>query len=396
MISLSAEPVRRIERPAGQALLLHVFPSFAMGGVPLRTCRIINHFGRQFRHTIIALDGNFDAARQVSSDIDIDLLAPTLGRSAVHNIASAVMTLHRVKPDLLVTYNWGSMEWAIANRLSPVAPQLHFEDGFGKEEADGQFRRRILCRRWALARCKSVVVPSRLLMEIAHNIWRLPAKIITYIPNGVNIERFLAPAPEDIPEFARCSGELILGTMAPLRPEKNIARLLRVFAKIDKALPVRLVIAGAGVERIGLEQLAHQLDIQDRVVFTGHVSPESVLGLLDIFALSSDTEQMPVALLEAMAARLPVAAVNVGDVKAMVSQENQQFVVARDDDTAFVAAIERLLREPAIRERLGNLNRERVVAEFSQKRMFDRYTDLFLGHLADKQHRDKMRLHSAA
>ena len=126
------------------------------------------------------------------------------------------------------------------------------------------------------------------------------------------------------------------------------------------------------------------------LVFTGHVSPESVLGRLDIFALSSDTEQMPVALLEAMAARLPVAAVNVGDVKAMVSQENQHFVVARDDDTAFVAAIERLLREPAIRERLGNLNRERVVAEFSQQRMFDRYTDLFLGHLADKQHRDKM------
>jgi L-malate glycosyltransferase len=396
MISLSTEPVRRIGEPTGQALLLHVFPSFAMGGVPLRTCRIINHFGRQFRHTIIALDGNFDAARQVSSDIDIDLLAPALRRSAVHNIASAGMTLRRVKPDLLVTYNWGSMEWAIANRLSSVAPQLHFEDGFGKEEADGQFRRRILCRRWALARCKSVVVPSRLLREIAHNIWRLPEKIITYIPNGVNVERFSAPAPEDIPGFARRPGELILGTLAPLRPEKNIARLLRVFAKIDKTFPVRLVIAGAGAERNALEQLAHQLDIQDRVVFTGHVSPESVLGRLDIFALSSDTEQMPVALLEAMAARLPVAAVDVGDVKTMVSKENQQFVIARDDDSAFVTAIERLLREAAIRERLGNLNRERIVAEFSQKRMFDRYTDLFLGHLADKQHRDKMRLHSAA
>jgi glycosyltransferase involved in cell wall biosynthesis len=396
MISISAEPVRRIGGPAGQALLLHVFPSFAMGGVPLRTCRIINHFGRQFRHTIIALDGNFDAASQLSSDIDIDLLAPTLRPSAVHNIASAVMTLRRAKPDLLVTYNWGSMEWAIANRLSPVAPQLHFEDGFGKEEADGQFRRRVLCRRWALARCKSVVVPSRLLREIAHDIWRIPANIVTYIPNGVNIERFSAPACEDISGFARRPGELILGTLAPLRPEKNIVRLLRVFAKIDKTLPVRLVIAGAGVERNALEQLAHQLDIQDRIIFTGHVSPESVLGRFDIFALSSDTEQMPVALLEAMAACLPVAAVDVGDVKTMVSQENQQFIVARDDDSAFVAAIERLLREPAIRERLGNLNKQRVVAEFSQKRMFDRYTDLFLGHLRDKQHRDKMRLHSAA
>ena len=108
------------------------------------------------------------------------------------------MTLRRVKPDLLVTYNRDSMDWATANRPSPVAPQLHFEDGFGKEEADGQFRRRILCRRWALARCKSVAVPSRLLKKIAHNIW-LPAQTITYIPNGVNVERFSARLPKTSP-----------------------------------------------------------------------------------------------------------------------------------------------------------------------------------------------------
>ena len=64
--------------------------------------------------------------------------------------------------------------------------------------------------------------------------------------------------------------------------------------------------------------------------------------------------------------------------------------------SAFVTAIERLLHEPATRERPGNRNREPVAAEFSQKRMFDRYTELFLGHLAEKQHRDKKRLYSPA
>ena len=95
------------------------------------------------------------------------------------------------------------------------------------------------------------------------------------------------------------------------------------------------------------------------------------------------------ALLEAMAARLPVAAVYVGDVKIMVSQKNEQFVAVRDDDSAFVTAIVRLLHEPATRELPVDRNREPVVAEFSQKRMFDRYTELFLGHLADKRHHDK-------
>ena len=104
---------------------------------------------------------NLEAACHVSPDIDINVLAPMQRRKLIHDTVSAARTLRRLKPDLLVTYNWGSIEWAIANRLLSIAPQLHFEDGFGRDEADRQFRRRVLCRHWALARCKSVVVPSR-------------------------------------------------------------------------------------------------------------------------------------------------------------------------------------------------------------------------------------------
>jgi L-malate glycosyltransferase len=181
--------VRRLAGHAGQALLLHVSPSFAIAGVLVRTSRIVNHFDRQFRQAIIALDRNFEAPRQVLSNIDLDLPVPAQRHSAVHDIASAVMTLRRVKPDLLVTYNRDSIDWVTANRPSPVAPPLHCEDGFGKEEANRQSRRGILCRRWSLARCKSVAVPSRLLKKIAHDIC-LPAQTITYIPNEVNVERF--------------------------------------------------------------------------------------------------------------------------------------------------------------------------------------------------------------
>ena len=91
---------------------------------------------------------------------------------------------------------------------------------------------------------------------------------------------------------------------------------------------------------------------------------------------------MPNAVLEAMAAGLPVASVDVGDVRTMVCPENWDFIVARDDDAAFAAAIERLLHAPAIRERLGVRNRERVVAEFSLPRMLDQYCELFLGPAA--------------
>jgi glycosyltransferase involved in cell wall biosynthesis len=383
---------------ATQLSLLHVFPSFGIGGVPLRMCRIINHFGKQFRHTIVALDGNLDAAGQLSSGAEISLITPTARKSGtVYGTVSAGLTLRRVGPDLLITYNWGSIEWAIANRVLPRAPHIHFEAGFGKEEADTQLRRRVLCRRWALARCTRVVVPSHRLEKIARHSWRLPADLVCYLPNGVDVERFSAPARDAIPGFTRRPGELIVGTVAPLRPEKNIGRLLRVFAMLDKTLPVRLVVAGDGTERGALARLAQELGISDRVMFTGQVLPESVLGSFDIFALSSDTEQMPNAILEAMAAGLPVASVDVGDVKAMVSRDNQNFIVARDDAAAFAAAVGRLLHEPATRERLGCQNRERVIADFSLQRMFDRYSELFLGHLARGQHDSgNGTLHSAA
>ncbi len=342
--------------------------------------RVINNFGNRFRHTIIALDGNFDAAEQLFSGIEISLMTPKRQKSGIlYETVSAALTLRRVRPDLLITYNWGSIEWAMANRILPSASHVHFEAGFGKEEADIQLRRRVLCRRWALARCARIVVPSRRLQRIACDSWRLPADIVWYLPNGVDVERFAAPARDANPGFIRRSGELIVGTVAPLRPEKNIGRLLRVFAMLDPSLPVRLVVAGDGVERGALQQFAQELGISDRVTFTGQVPPESVLCCFDVFALSSDTEQMPNAVLEAMAARLPVASVDVGDVKDMVCEDNQDFIVARNDSAGFAAAIQRLLREPAIRDRLGNQNRLRAITEFSLQRMFDRYSELFLG-----------------
>jgi glycosyltransferase involved in cell wall biosynthesis len=216
------------------------------------------------------------------------------------------------------------------------------------------------------------------LQELALDVWKLPKKSIAYLPNGVDVERFAAPARDAILGFTRQPGELVVGTVAPLRPEKNVGRLLRSFAMISGRLPARLVVAGDGMERNALERLAVELGIADRVIFTGQVKPESVLGTFDIFALSSDTEQMPNALLEAMATSCAVAAVDVGDVKGMVCEENRVFIVPRDDSQAFAAAIERLLRDNATRERLGRENRNRVIAEFSQERMFAAYGEILL------------------
>ncbi|MBV8131639.1 MAG: glycosyltransferase [Alphaproteobacteria bacterium] len=358
--------------------VLHVFPSFGVGGVPLRMVRTINHFGKRFRHTVIALDNNFEAAGGLAGDLDV-VLSPVRAQKwgTVHAMLDSALVLRRLRPDLLITYNWGAIEWAMANRLRPGSRHIHFEAGFSRREADSQIPRRVLFRRWALARCALVVVPSRLLEDLACRVWRLPMERVRYVPNGVDVARFSAPARDVTLGFARRPDELVIGTVAPLRPEKNVGRLLRVFATLDTSFTARLVVAGDGIERRELERLAGELRIADRVVFTGQIVPEAVLGTFDIFALSSDTEQMPNALLEAMAASRAIAAVNVGDVKSIVSEDNRDFIVPRDDIPAFAAAIAKLLRDPEKRRALGLKNRERVVAAFSQERMFAAYSEIF-------------------
>jgi L-malate glycosyltransferase len=357
---------------------LHVFPSFGIGGVPLRMVRIINHLGKQFRHTVIALDNNFDAAEGVAGDLDLAVLpARGVKRDMLHNMVRSALALRRLRPDLLLTYNWGAIEWAAASRFSPVSRHLHLEAGFSLGEADSQIRRRVLFRRWALARCELVVVPSRQLEDLAHRVWRLPVSRVVYVPNGVDTARFAAAVSDGVPGFTRRPGEMVIGTIAPLRLEKNIGRLLRVFAMLKFSHPLRLIIAGDGAQRASLERLAAELGIADRVIFTGQVVPEAVLGTFDIFALSSDTEQMPNALLEAMAASRAIAAVNVGDVKKIVCEENREFIVDRDDAMAFAGALTRLLCNPERRRALGCANRRRVVTEFSQERMFSAYSQIF-------------------
>jgi glycosyltransferase involved in cell wall biosynthesis len=209
------------------------------------------------------------------------------------------------------------------------------------------------------------------------------------LPNGVDPGRFgREPVFGAIPGFAKTAGELVVGTVAPLRPEKNLHRLVRAFAALPEEPRARLVIVGDGPERAALVAAASRLGLAERVVFAGHIdAPEKVLGWFDVFALSSDTEQMPNALLQAMAAARAVAGVDVGDVKEIVAPGNRRFIVPRTDEAGFAAAIAALLADGGLRADLGAANRARAVASYGIDRMVERYRELFESALARRRAR---------
>ena len=361
-------------------LLLHIYPTFAVGGAQVRFAAIANHFGRRWRHAIVAMDGNTACRERLDTTLDAHFPDIAMRKGdTLGNVRRFRTVLKEMRPQTLVTSNWGSIEWAMANALAPLATHVHVEDGFGPEERSRQIPRRVWTRRLVLRRC-TTVLPSQTLLRIATNTWRLPPARLHYVPNGIDLDRFSAVRsdPEAKPLGGFPAGPVI-GTVAALRPEKNIARLLRAFHLAAGDRPGRLVIVGDGAERPALEALARDLGITQRVTFTGHqANPAATLAQWDIFALSSDTEQMPLSLLEAMASGLAVASTDVGDVRAMLPADSRAYAVG-GDDAALAASLRALMADPGLCRTLGRSNRIKVAQDHGQARMFAAYADLFDG-----------------
>jgi L-malate glycosyltransferase len=374
--------------PQGERVphLLHIFSTFAIGGPQTRFATLANRLGAKYRHTIFALDGDLACVERLDPSLDVKAMAIRLPKGGTLNLANLIRIRRRlaaIRPDVLLTYNWGAIEWVLAERWRPlVLRHIHLEDGFGPDEsADRQLPRRVLFRRLALGGDVRVVVPSQTLYRVATTTWRLAPRVVQYIPNGIDAERFAVPPDRDlVARLGATAGQLIIGSLGGLRPEKNLARLIRVFAALPSGLPARLVIVGEGPAMASLTALTSALGVADRVALMGPIDrPERLLGFFDVFALTSDTEQMPYSIIEAMATGLPIVATDVGDVRDMLAEDSRHLVRPINDETGFTAALTRLLDDGEERKRLGAANRNRVRMQFTIDKMVDAYDALFCG-----------------
>ena len=217
-------------------LVLSVFSTLAIGGPQVRFIALANALARSFRHLVFSLDGRYDVLDRLDPGAPVERAYfdfPHAG--TVANVTAAYKALCGLRPALLMTYNWGSIEWALAANFTKIA-HIHVVDGFGPDEVQRQLSRRVWFRRAALSRCKKVVVPSQTLSRLAREVWHLRADKITQIPNGIDVDRFARPPDHNlISALGVPSDRPIIGTVSVLRREKNLARLLRAVA----LLPIR-------------------------------------------------------------------------------------------------------------------------------------------------------------
>jgi len=141
--------------------------------------------------------------------------------------------------------------------------------------------------------------------------------------------------------------ESVVLTVGRLSHEKAHADLVAALSHLREAVPVRLIIVGEGPERKRIEETARGLGADRRVTLTGFLSdPRPYYAIADVFAMSSLTEGSPMALLEAMAARVPVVATAVGGIPEIVQDGESALLVPPRDPAALATALARALSEP--------------------------------------------------
>jgi glycosyltransferase involved in cell wall biosynthesis len=360
--------------------LLHVFSTFVPAGPEMRTVNLIHGLPREYRHTIVAMDGRTQAKERFDAGAPVAFLDSPPKSGSLATVRRMRALLREQQPDLVCSYNFGALDTVMAARTLGLKRVLHHEDGFNADEAQEFKRRREFLRRLFLPGVARVIVPSQKLAGIARERWKLPEGKLRCIPNGIRLERF---RPRDgNPELRAQLGipraAPLIGFVGHLRPEKNPARLFKAAARVERELGMHLLVLGDGPEREALEQLAAGSPaLYGHVHFAGHQSdPAPYYRAMDLFALSSDTEQMPVALLEAMACALPVVATDVGDVRAMLPEPQGEFVVPLEaHETAWPLAekLSALLKDGEKRAQFGAANRARVAERYTFEAMLAAY-----------------------
>jgi glycosyltransferase involved in cell wall biosynthesis len=175
------------------------------------------------------------------------------------------------------------------------------------------------------------------------------------------------------------AGAPVVGTVAVMRTQKRLDLWLAAAAEIRRSIPeARFLLVGDGPERVAVQQRADSLGLSGAVVFAGlQPAVQPFLEAMDVFLLSSEFEGLPIALLEAMAAGVPVVATTVGGVPEVVVEGGTGRLVAFGDAQGLASASVALLLDPEGRVAMGNAARERVRREFGIARMAAELAQLY-------------------
>ncbi len=273
--------------------------------------------------------------------------------------------MRRVKPTAVFTHHVGPLLYGgLAARLAGVPVVVHVEHDVW--HLQNTRRRGIVAAALHLVRPRLAAVSA----AAADALGRATRMGAVHVPNGIDLTLF---KPADRNAARRALGlptaGLIVGCVGRLETVKGFDRAVEALRTMRSE--VRLVIAGDGSQRGELVHLAARLGVSERVHFLGLRSDlPKIYPAFDVFCLPSRAEGLPLAVLEAQACNIPVAAFDVGAISEATCPASG-LVVRRDDVPGMSAALSALLSAPPLRP-----PRMHVESRYDARTMFRRYEQL--------------------
>jgi len=317
--------------------------------------------------------------RDTVNGVEVTRVANAGSAGSVAICPSLPLWLSRARADVIVIHEpnpMGLLAYALARPAGKLIVWFH------SEVVRDRWKYALMYRPWfayAMRRASRVIVASPPMIE-AEQLRGFDAPTAV-IPYGVD-ERRLAASPD----VARRAAQLRAGHRGPLLlfvgrmvPYKGLDVLLRAMVQV----PATAVLVGGGPQRSALEVLARELGIESRVVFAGEVDEPGLVAwyhACDLFVLPSTTraEAFGVVQTEAMACGKPVVSTSLPSGVPWVNRDGETgLVVPPGDAGALAAALNRLASDPALRQRMGDGGRRRVLDEFTADRMARRAVEIY-------------------
>jgi sugar transferase (PEP-CTERM/EpsH1 system associated) len=361
----------------------HVLYGLGAGGLENGVINVVTNLQPpEFRHSLCLLSGSGVFSSRLPAGTDIFELGKTEDRGRF--LATALAKIFRQhKVDIVHSRNWGTFfDAVLGGRLARVPVCIHSIHGIYFDDLKHMKQRRRVIQRWlSLLTTRMFAVSDSLRDYYVTVVGVRPTKIQT-IRNGVSLDRFERSTQKPasiLSELGIETGETVIGWVGTLYWVKNPDMFVRAAIRFKEEPAVKFLVVGGGELLETLRQESVRVGMQDRMVFTGHRDDVShLMKVMDVFVQTSVTEGMSNTILEAMASSLPCVVTNVGGNGELVTPGENGFLVPSGDAGQLADRLVDLVRDPMLRQQMGERSRERVQREYTIRRMTDEYRTLYL------------------
>jgi glycosyltransferase involved in cell wall biosynthesis len=291
--------------------------------------------------------------------------------------------LRRERVDLVHAHQYTPFFYALVSRFLYRRPRVLFTE-HGRHHPDYPRRKRLLANWLLLQRRDRVVGVGQAVRQALISNEGMPADRVEVIYNGIDLTAFSSTGScrEAVRrELGLGTNDLVAVQVARLDYLKDHATAIRALAHVVQRRPdAHLLLVGEGPEREAIQSWVRERGLEAHIHLLGLRSDiPRLLCAADLFLLTSISEGIPLTIIEAMAASLPVVATRVGGVPEMVEDGRTGLLAAPGDDAALAQGILNLADDSLLREEMGQLGRAACLARFSEDTMHSAYEQLYRG-----------------